>query len=422
MNKLINTLRWGMIVLSVWIGLTACQGVQSTRLQWGEEQKLLASAWTYVDRAYVDPGFNGQDWWKVRQSFLGQPLATREDTYQALRDMLATLEDPFTRFLDPQHYRSLQTSTSGELSGVGLQIAIDEQDQIVVIAPIEGSPAATVGIQSHDFIVAVDGESIQGLSLDRVAEMMRGTTGSVVNLTLRREEEIFTVTIVRESIAINPVRTQWIPGNTPEKAVVYLRLNQFNGKATEEVRDAILAAETDDLPVEGYILDLRNNPGGLLQAAIDIAQFWISEGDIVLVTGRNGIQDSISATHEVLTQSPLVVLVNQGSASASEVLAGALQDSGRALLVGTRTFGKGLIQSLFELNDGSGIAVTTAKYLTPSGRDINALGILPDIWVDTNQSLTVETIATDKDPQFKVALESLANGGHVQLAAIPEYL
>jgi carboxyl-terminal processing protease len=394
--------------------------VQSTRLQWGEEQKLLASAWTYVDRAYVDPGFNGQDWWKVRQAFLGQPLPNREATYQALRDMLATLGDPFTRFLDPQHYRSLQTSTSGELSGVGLQIAIDEQDHVVVIAPIEGSPAATAGIQSHDFIVAVNGESVQGLSLDSVAELMRGTTGSVVDLTLQREDEIFTVRIVRESIAINPIRTQRIPGNTPEKAIAYLRLSQFNGKATEEVREAILAAEADR--VGGYILDLRNNPGGLLQAAIDIAQFWISEGDIVLVTGRNGIQDSISATHEVLTQAPLVVLVNRGSASASEVLAGALQDNGRALLVGTRTFGKGLIQSLFELNDGSGMAVTTAKYLTPSGRDINALGILPDIWVDTSQPLTLETIATDADPQFKVALEALVNGGQVQLAEIPEYL
>ncbi|MFS8885760.1 S41 family peptidase [Synechococcus sp. H70.2] len=402
-------IRWALRVLVLscllWAGLSlgACQ-VQASR--WGEEQQLLAQAWAYVDRAYVDPGFNGQNWWQVRQRFLSRPLQDRQETYRAIEEMLATLGDPYTRFLDREHYLSLQTSTAGELSGVGLQIAIDEQGAVRVIAPMEGTPAERAGIQPQDEILAVDQVPVVGLSLDEVAERMRGPSGTTVSLRLRRQDRIWEVELVRQSILINPVRTAFF--QLPQGLVAYIRLSQFNGNAAAQVRQAIQKAEARG--VRGYLLDLRNNPGGLLQAAIEIARFWIPKGDIVLVTDRHGIQESIPATGDILTQAPLVVLVNQGSASASEVLAGALQDSGRAQLVGTRTFGKGLIQSLLELADGSGLAVTTAKYLTPNGRDIHRQGIQPDVVVAEGPvPLTAETLGGPEDGQLQRALEVLGS-------------
>lgn len=388
-------------LLWVSLGIGACQ-VQAGR--WGEEQQLVAQAWAYVDRAYVDPAFNGQNWWQVRQRVLSRPLQGRQQAYQAIEEMLATLGDPFTRFLDKEHYLSLQTSTAGELSGIGLQIAIDDQGSVRVIAPMEGTPAEQAGIQSQDEVLAVDGVTVAGLSLDEVAERMRGPSGTPVRLQLKRQDHIWEVELIRESISINPVRTHFF--EQPQGSIAYIRLSQFNGKAAAEVKQAIQAAEARG--VRGYILDLRNNPGGLLQAAIEIGRFWIPKGDIVRVTDRHGIQESIPATGEVLTAAPLVVLVNQGSASASEVLAGALQDSGRARLVGTRTFGKGLIQSLLELADGSGLAVTTAKYLTPSGHDIHRQGIQPDVVVPEGAvPLTVETLAGPEDVQLQRALQLL---------------
>jgi carboxyl-terminal processing protease len=400
-------IRWVLRILLLGCLLWASLGTGAYRAQasrWGEEQQLLAQAWAYVDRAYVDPGFNGQNWWQVRQRFLARPLKNRQETYRAIEEMLATLGDPYTRFLDREHYLSLQTSTAGELSGVGLQIAIDEQGAVRVIAPMEGTPAERAGIQPQDEILAVDQVPVAGLSLDEVAERMRGPSGTTVSLRLRRQGRIWEVELVRQSILINPVRTAFF--ELPQGLVAYIRLSQFNGNAATQVRQAIQAAEARG--VRGYLLDLRNNPGGLLQAAIEIARFWIPKGNIVLVKDRHGILEGIPATGEILTQAPLVVLVNQGSASASEVLAGALQDSGRAQLVGTRTFGKGLIQSLMELADGSGLAVTTAKYLTPNGRDIHRQGIQPDVVVGEGPvPLTAETLGGPEDRQLQRALELL---------------
>lgn len=404
--------RWFHLLLVIGVGvcllgMTACEAQGATR--WGQEQKLVASAWTYVDRAYVDPSFNQQDWWGVRRRLLSQPLPDRQASYRVIEEMLDSLGDPFTRFLDREHYQSLQTSTAGELSGVGLQIAIDEADRVQVITPIEGSPAQAAGVLSGDRILAIDGEPCRGLSLDAVAERMRGPLDSQVELRIQRgEEEPFTVRLTRAAIAINPVRTQILPDLWQGQPVAYIRLNQFNGNATQQVEEAIRNGEAES--VGAYVLDLRNNPGGLLQAAIEIGQFWLSGETIVLVTDRNGIQEAIEANAQVLTQAPLAVLVNQGSASASEVLAGALQDNHRALLVGNRTFGKALIQSLFRLEDGSGLAVTTAKYLTPLGRDINRQGIEPDRVVELPESarvLTLETLATDADLQFMAAIQLL---------------
>lgn len=318
--------------------------------------------------------------------------------------MLATLDDPFTRFLRPTQYRSLQMSTSGELTGVGLQIAQDEATGVLqVIAPVEGSPADEAGIQSRDRILKIDGIPTTDLSLDEAAERMRGVAGSHVFLTIQHGETPPTdVDIVRDRISLNPVYTDM--RSHDGKAIGYIRLSQFNANATEEVAKAINQLEEDG--ATAYILDLRNNPGGLLQAGIDIARLWLDQGTIVYTVNRYGIQDQVEAYGDAITDAPLAILVNGGTASASEILSGALQDNERAVLIGEKTFGKGLIQSLFNLSDGSGLAVTVAKYETPDHHDINRLGIQPDIKIES-QALSRSQVATDLDAQYETALDVL---------------
>jgi carboxyl-terminal processing protease len=371
-----------------------------------DEQRLVNEVWRVVDRSYVDPSFNHQNWWAVREKALKKTDFDRGHTYSAVQDMLSVLDDPFTRLLKPEQYRSLQTSTAGELTGVGLQISQEpETKRLKVIAPIAGSPAAKAGIQAADLIVTIDGRSADGLSLDEAAERMRGTAGSVVNLVVERKGAQQDYDLVRDRIALNPVVSEF--RQEQGKKIGYIRLNQFNANAATEVATAIKNMEKKG--ADSYILDLRNNPGGLLTAGVDIARDWMNEGTIVFTVNRAGTLDSYEAAENALTQDPLVVLVNKGTASASEILAGALQDNGRALILGEQTFGKGLIQSLFDLSDGAGLAVTVAKYETPTHRDINKLGIAPDRVV-TAEAIAPEQIGSGDDPQYMAAVEVLAKG------------
>lgn len=377
-----------------------------------EEQRLLSEVWKIVDRSYVDDSFNHQNWWLVRQKSLEKPLDSRDDTYGAIQKMLATLDDPFTRLLKPDQYRSLQTNTSGELTGVGLQITQDNPTgELRVISPIEGSPAERAGIKPRDRILKINGLPAVKLSLDEAAERMRGPAGSQVTLTIAGEKvagetedaQSKEVILTRDRISLNPVYADLRPQD-PDLSIGYIRLNQFNANATTELASAIRRLE--DKGANAYILDLRSNPGGLLQSGIEIARLWLAKGTVVYTVNRNGIQDSFSASGQALTEDPLVLLVNQGTASASEILAGALQDNGRAKLVGEKTFGKGLIQSLFNLSDGSGLAVTIAKYETPKHHDINKLGIVPDVRVEL-EPITRDQISTDADRQYQAAVELL---------------
>jgi carboxyl-terminal processing protease len=373
-----------------------------------EEQRLLSEVWKIVDRAYVDDSFNHQNWWLVRQKALEKPLDNREQTYTAIQKMLATLDDPFTRLLKPDQYRSLQTNTSGELTGVGLQITQDNPTgELRVISPIEGSPAEQAGIKPRDRILKINGIPTVKLSLDEAAERMRGVIGSKVTLTIVEDKQTAEkeVTLVRDRISLNPVYAD-LRAQENDLNIGYIRLNQFNANATTELANAIRKMEGKG--ANAYILDLRSNPGGLLQAGIEIARLWLAKGTVVYTVNRNGIQDSFSASGQALTSDPLVLLVNQGTASASEILAGALQDNGRAKLVGEKTFGKGLIQSLFNLSDGSGLAVTIAKYETPKHRDINKLGIMPDVTVEL-ETITRDQISTDADRQYQAAVELLTH-------------
>ncbi|MGD1716325.1 carboxyl-terminal processing protease CtpA [Dapis sp. BLCC M172] len=373
-----------------------------------EEQSLLGEAWRIVNLAYVDDSFNHQNWWFKRQKLMKKPLKTREETYSTIQEMLASLEDPFTRLLKPQQYRNLQVDTSGELTGVGLQIALDSQTgELIVISPLEGSPAETAGIQTGDRVVKIDGHPTREFSLDEAANRMRGTVGSSVVLTILKDsrDKPQDITIIRDKIEINPVYAK-LKSNSETGPIGYIRLSQFNANATAEVTQAVKSFEEQG--AIGYVLDLRNNPGGLLQAGVEIARLWLDEGTIVYTVNRQRILGSFSAEGPAITNAPLVVLTNQGTASASEILAGALQDNGRALLVGEKTFGKGLIQSLFDLSDGSGLAVTVAKYETPNHKDINKLGIIPDFLVEQDPILPNQ-ITTESDKQYQVGVELLTS-------------
>ncbi|MEH1766304.1 carboxyl-terminal processing protease CtpA [Nostoc sp.] len=375
------------------------------------EQKLVSEVWRIVNRTYLDETFNHQNWATVRQKVLEKPLADSNASYEAIGKMLKSLDDPFTRFLDPEQYRSLQVSTSGELTGVGLQIALNpETGKLEVVAPIAGSPADKAGIRPRDRILKIEGVSTKNLTLDEAATRMRGPSGSLVTLLIERDGEAETeIRLTRDRIALNPVVSD-LRVSAEGTPIGYLRLTQFNANASTELAHAISSLEKKG--ADAYILDLRNNPGGLLQSGIEIARLWLDSGTIVYTVNRQGIQGSFEALGPALTKDPLVILVNQGTASASEILAGALQDNDRAQLVGETTFGKGLIQSLFELSDGSGLAVTIAKYETPQHRDINKLGIKPDK-VISQPAINREQIATEADLQYQAAVELLVKNSVV---------
>ena len=370
------------------------------------QQQMVMEVWRIVNRSYVDERFNHQNWWKVRQKVLRKSLPTWKATYKEIQDMLALLDDPYTRFLPPDQYQSLQTNTNGELLGVGLQIAKDDENSpLRVIAPIEGSPAEEAGILPQDEILEINGTPTRTLSLDEAAARMRGSIGSQVALKIgRADEPNFEVSVTRDRIEINPVVAE-LRSEPGLPKMGYLRLGQFNGNAAAEVKTALQDLERQG--AEAYVLDLRNNPGGLLQAGIEIARMWIDRGTVVYTVNRQGTLGNYDANGKAITDDPLVVLVNKGSASASEILAGALQDNRRAQLVGETTFGKGLIQSLFDLQNGAGLAVTIAKYETPDHRDINKLGITPDVFVEGSIERRKQ-FGTSEDAQYVAAVNLLS--------------
>ncbi|MDJ0706575.1 MAG: S41 family peptidase [Leptolyngbyaceae cyanobacterium MO_188.B28] len=395
---------WLVLSMVLWLGWG---GVPKTYAL-TEDQQLVTEVWRIINRTYLDDTFNHQNWWFVRQRVLKESFPDRETAYGAIQAMLTSLDDPYTRFLRPEQYRSLQTSTSGELLGVGLQISQDSKDgSLRVISPIESSPADRAGIRSQDRILKIDGLSTSAMTLDEAASRMRGPIGTQVTLTISHDlDRPSDINLVRDRITLNPVYAdlRTYP-NAPK--VGYIRLNQFNANAATELAAAIERLEKQR--AEAYVLDLRNNPGGLLQAGVEIARYWLDKGSTIVYTvNRQGVFDSIEATGKALTRDPLIVLVNKGTASASEILAGALKDNGRAKLVGEATFGKGLIQSLFDLSDGSGLAVTVAKYETPDHNDINRLGIVPDQIVPLD-SLQRDQLGTSADIQYQAAIDLLKN-------------
>jgi len=390
----------------------ACFHLSQSQAFFRESPKeLVDEVWQIINQQYVDATFNQVNWQAVRQEYLNRSYNDKQQAYKAINEMLDKLDDPYTRFLKPEEFKNLQIDTSGELTGVGIQIALDEKtDYIRVISPIEETPAYEAGIIAKDLIIAINGKSTKGMELNEAVKLIRGKPGTEVNLTIKRGEQTLDYKITRARIEVHPVKTRL--HETPQgQEMGYIRLNQFNANAPEEMRNAIKKFQKQD--VQGYILDLRSNPGGLLQASVQIARMWLDEGKIVSTVNRQGETDVKRANGNALTEKPLVVLVDGGSASASEILAGALQDNDRAVIVGTKTFGKGLVQSVRRVGAESGLAVTVAKYLTPDGRNINKEGISPNVMSEMNEEQQKALqrdrarIGTLQDPQFAEALSVL---------------
>lgn len=350
----------------------------------------------------MDKNFNGVNWFTYRQNVLksGQ-LKTREQTYDAIRDMLAQLGDPFTRFLTPEAYATMSSSTTGSVSGVGLEMTFKDdsgegessgsglkagEGVLTVVAPVAGGPAAEAGIESGDVVTSIGGQSTAGLSLYEIAQRLQGAPGSKVSVGVIKDGTSAPVEldVERRVITLEPVRSALCgPEVTTDKGerVGYIGLSTFNSKSADAFESALKGLKEEG--AHAFIVDLRNNSGGLFPAAVQIADELMPGGVVVYISDSVGVKDVYEAEDSGMPtaekpQDPVVVLVNRGTASASEVLAGALKDNHRALILGEGTFGKGLIQSLVPLADGSAVAVTVARYQTPSLRDINKVGIMPD--------------------------------------------
>ena len=390
-------------------------------------KEVIDQTWQIVFRDYLDINgkYKPEQWRSLRRDVLAKSYGSSKEAYEAIRGMLGSLDDPYTRFLDPREFKEMQIDTSGELSGVGIQLSLDKETKnLVVVSPIEGSPASRAGVQPKDVIVAIDGKSTKGMSTEDAVKLIRGQAGTSVTLTLKRKAQTLEVPLTRERIELHAVDHQ-INTSADGVKVGYIRLKQFNATATKDMRQAV--KDLEEKGAQGYVLDLRSNPGGLLMASVEIARQWLNEGTIVSTKTRDGIQDVKRANGRALTTKPMVVLVNEGSASASEILSGALQDNNRAVLVGQKTFGKGLVQSVRGLSDGSGMTVTIAKYLTPSGRDIHKHGIDPDVTAKMTeleaQRLKLEDLGTKKDSQYRVAestlVKRLRNANSVEKAYNP---
>ena len=330
----------------------------------------------------------------------------------AIEGMLNSL-DPHSAYLDPDMYRELRVETKGSFGGLGMEIAIKDR-MLTVIAPIEDTPASRAGIHAGDKILKINEESTKGLSLMECVKRLRGPKGTKVTITIIREgfTETHDITIVRDIIKIKSVKFK-----TLEKGYGLLRISQFQEKTVGDAKRALEALQGENPEgLSGLILDLRNNPGGLLDQAVEVSDLFLDSGVIVTIKGRDAEEKTAFNAHKEGTMPPwpIVVLVNQGSASASEIVTGALQDYGRALIMGSKTFGKGSVQTIIPLDDGSGIRLTTARYYTPKNRSIHEQGIEPDIPLPTVPKAPLKateeapTEETPKaDPDLGRALEQL---------------
>ena len=351
-----------------------------------DTKQLVLDAWTLVNEGFYDPEkFEEIQWKRIRQKTLQKQIETTDEAYSAIEDMLKPLEDPFTRILRPKDYELLKSSNFGsEINGVGLQLGEDEiTNKIKVISTLAGSPAEEAGIISGDLIDKVNGISSTELGLANTASKLRGEAGTKVLVEITSmSDEVKEIDLERRSVDLRPVRTKRLRSDS--HTIGYLRITQFSESVPKKIEEAL--QELKDKEVEGIILDLRNNSGGLVSSGIAVADSFLNEKPIVETKDRNGIKDAIISENKTFFDGPMVTLVNKGTASASEILAGSLQDNQRSTLMGEQTYGKGLIQSLKSLGENSGIAITVASYLTPKGNNIQGKGITPDKILDLTEA------------------------------------
>jgi carboxyl-terminal processing protease len=332
---------------------------------------------------------------QIRQSYV-EEVDDKTLLENAIRGMLSGL-DPHSSYLDAKSFEDLQTTTTGEFGGLGLEVGL-ENGFVKVISPIDDTPAQKAGIEAGDLIIKIDGKPVKGMSLNEAVESMRGARGSTIELTIVREgtAQPMDIKLKRDIIKVLSVKSRAL-----ESGYAYVRISQFQANTGAEFRKAIEKLKVDNKPLKGVVLDLRNNPGGVLQASVDVADAFIRDGLVVYTEGRlPNAKAQFSATPDDITDgTPLVVLINGGSASASEIVAGALQDHKRAVVMGTASFGKGSVQTVVPLSESSAIKLTTARYFTPNGRSIQAHGIVPDIIVERAklESLKGEDNITEAD-------------------------
>lgn len=393
---------------------------------------IVDEVWQIVNNEYVDKDFNHVDWLHLRQELLNRDYTSSEEAYRTIRDTLKQLGDPYTRFLEPKEFESLTNQTSGEITGIGVTIEIDpESKELVIIEPVKNSPAETAGIQPGDRLRRINGKNTILMSIEQASEAIRGEVGTDVDLEIYREGEgVIQLKVTRAQIEL-PSLTYNLK-QEGDQLIGYIKLDEFSSHAAEQMKEAIKTLS--DAGVSGFVLDLRGNPGGLLYASVDIARLWLQEGMIVKTLDQPQTcanpepecgYSEIFANGTAITDLPLVILVDGYSASASEILAGALQENGRATLVGTRTFGKGTVQSVHTLSDGSGLAVTISRYYPPSGTNINKKGINPDIAVELTsaEELSISNdpslLGTKADPQYLQAIALLTSSHPPQTSLNP---
>jgi len=343
---------------------------------------------------------------RVRSDYVEKPDDTKL-IESAINGMLSSL-DPHSAFLNAKHFRDMQVQTRGEFGGLGIEVTM-ENGLVKVVAPIEDTPAARAGLQSGDLITHLDKEQIQGLTLQQAVEKMRGPVNTPIEITVVRKgvDEPLKIKIIRDVIRINPVKAR------AEDDVGYLRITTFNEKTADNLAKAIARLKKEIGPkLKGYVIDLRNNPGGLLDQAIAVTDAFLDKGAIVLTRGRNleETQRSNAKEGDLTDGKKLAVLINGGSASASEIVAGALQDHNRATIIGTRSFGKGSVQTIIPLGTNGAIRLTTARYYTPSGRSIQAKGIEPSIRVEQELPEELKKRAKNQQPRGEASLRGHLKG------------
>jgi carboxyl-terminal processing protease len=331
-------------------------------------------------------------------------VGNRELVEGAIKGMLTTL-DPHSGYLDPDFYQDLQVQTRGEFGGLGIEITIKD-GLLIVVAPMEGSPAERAGIQAGDAIVKIEGKFAKEFSMVDAIKRLRGPKGTPINISVLRKgtPDLIDVTLIRDNITVRSVRSRYL-----ESGFGYVRVSQFMEKTEEDLKTALvsMAVQAESKEIKGLIVDLRNNPGGLLRQAIAVCDLFLKEGVIVYTDGRVESQKQKFYAHARGTEPdyPIVVLVNGGSASASEIVAGALKDHGRALILGTQTFGKGSVQTITPLSNGGALTLTTALYYTKSGRSIQVTGVKPDIEMEAGESSDSKTAESGgKDTKTSISI------------------
>lgn len=387
-----------LIALSLMIVSVFCCRSNTAMAQ--SDTELYDMVWKTVNTRFLDQTNNGQNWDRWRYKY-DDKIKTPEDAYLAIDTMLASLNDRYTRFLNPKDFEEEKSAIKASLFGIGIQIGLRD-GKVLIIAPIEDTPGERAGLLAEDEILAIDGASTKDMTIDKAADKIRGKKGTTVELLIKRKgEQNKTYKIVRDEIKIKSISLKTPDNITLDDKIGYVRLGSFMGhNVGSEFKDVISNYKNK----EGIIIDLRANTGGLLHNAIYIADLFLDDEIIVSTVDRDGYKDTSRSTRNYFSSQPLVVLINKGSASASEILSGALKDNQRAILIGENTFGKGLVQEVKSLVPfGAGLNITVQKYLTPNGTDINKKGIAPDIEV----KITEQNIKDKDDVQLKKAQEIL---------------